>query len=82
MPFLSVSNDIQIYYQIDDFTNPWDERPTLLLQHGNGRSGAFWYQWIPLLARDYRVVRVDMRGLGQSSSIQNPSQDIQIEIYG
>ncbi len=79
MPLLSVNNDLQIHYQIDDFTNPWDKRPTLFLQHGNGRSGAFWYQWIPLLARDYRIVRVDMRGLGLSSSIKNPTQDIQIQ---
>jgi len=78
MPLLSVAPHIQIHYQIDDFTNPWDHRPTLFLQHGNGRSGAFWYQWIPLLARDYRVVRVDMRGLGQSSTIDHPSEDIQV----
>jgi 3-oxoadipate enol-lactonase len=79
MPVLKISNEIQIYYQIDDFTNPWDHRPTLFLQHGNGRSGKFWFQWIPLLARDYRVVRVDMRGLGQSSFIRKPQQDIKIE---
>jgi 3-oxoadipate enol-lactonase len=79
MPLLSVDQSIQIHYQIDDFTNPWDKRPTLFLQHGNGRSGAFWYQWIPILAKNYRVVRVDMRGLGHSSEIQNPQQDIQIE---
>jgi 3-oxoadipate enol-lactonase len=80
MPLLSVAKEIQVHYEIDDFTNPWDNRPTLFLQHGNGRSGAFWYPWIPLLARDYRIVRVDMRGLGQSSSITNASQDIQIEL--
>jgi len=79
MPLLSVNQSIHIHYQVDDFTNPWDKRPTLFLQHGNGRSGAFWYQWIPILARNYRVVRVDMRGLGHSSEIQNPQQDIQIE---
>ena len=79
MPFLRVTDEIQIHYQIDDFTNAWEHRPTLFLQHGNGRSGEFWYQWVPLLARDYRVVRVDMRGLGQSSSIQNPERDIKIQ---
>ena len=78
MTLLSVTPTIQIHYQIDDFTNPWDNRPTLFLQHGNGRSGEFWYRWVPLLARDYRIVRVDMRGLGKSSTIQNPAEDIQI----
>ena len=59
--------DLSIHYQIDDFTDPWAHAPTLILQHGNGRSGRFWYRWIPLLARHFKIVRPDMRGLGGST---------------
>ena len=66
MPFLKLSGQPSIHYTVDDFTDPWTKRPVLILQHGNGRSGRFFYRWIPYLARHYRIVRPDMRGLGQS----------------
>lgn len=55
-----------LHYTVDDWTDPWAEAPWLFLQHGYCRSGAFWYQWVPHLARHFRVVRPDMRGVGQS----------------
>ena len=67
MPVLKRKNKPDLYYEIDDFTDPWREAPYLLLQHGNGRSSRFWYRWIPYLSRFYRIVRPDMRGLGRSS---------------
>ena len=57
-----------LHYVVDDYTDPWKNAPYILLQHGNGRSGAFWYSWVPYLSRFYRVVRPDMRGLGASSA--------------
>jgi len=57
-----------LHYVIDDYTDPWKNAPYMLLQHGNGRSGRFWYSWVPYLSRYYRVVRPDMRGLGGSSA--------------
>ena len=65
MPDVKV-NGMQIHYELDDFTDPWEQSDTILIQHGYGRSGKFWYHWAPPLARDYRVLRVDMRGHGQS----------------
>jgi pimeloyl-ACP methyl ester carboxylesterase len=56
-----------MFYEIDDFTDPWvTNKETVWLQHGVGRSTKFWYHWVPALARDYRVVRRDMRGHGES----------------
>ena len=57
-----------LHYVVDDFTDPWKNAPYIVLQHGNGRSSRFWYSWVPYLSRFYRVVRPDMRGLGQSSA--------------
>ncbi|MGH7932077.1 MAG: alpha/beta fold hydrolase, partial [Candidatus Binataceae bacterium] len=61
------ANNYEMNYVIDDFTDPWKPAETLWIQHGFGRSLRFWYHWIPPLAREYRVVRRDMRGHGESA---------------
>ena len=60
------TGEISIYYELDDFTDPWRESDTIWIQHGFGRSGKFWFHWVPSLSRRYRVLRVDMRGHGRS----------------
>jgi len=44
------------------------EAPTLLLIHGLAGSTAWWDPVVPILARDFRVVRVDLLGHGKSPS--------------
>lgn len=66
MPVVSRPGQPALHYEIDDYTDPWRHAPWLLLQHGNGRSGRFWYRWIPYLSRFYRVLSPDFRGLGRS----------------
>ena len=66
MPYAQ-RNAVKLHYVVDDHTDPWKNRPCLVLQHGNGRSHRFWYSWVPYLSRHYRVVRPDVRGLGLSS---------------
>jgi 3-oxoadipate enol-lactonase len=39
-----------------------------LMVHGLARSGWFWKDWVPLLSREHRVIRVDLRGCGRSSA--------------
>jgi 3-oxoadipate enol-lactonase len=68
MPLVKRSGHPDIHYALDDFTDPWRKAPYLILQHGFGRSGNFWYSWVPYLARWFKVVRPDVRGLGQSSA--------------
>ena len=41
--------------------------PPLLLVMGLGCSSAMWFRLAPLLARDFRVILMDNRGMGQSS---------------
>jgi pimeloyl-ACP methyl ester carboxylesterase len=55
------------YYEIDDFTDPWKEPEMVLLHHGLGRTVDVWYGWVPILARHYRVLRMDYRGHGRSA---------------
>jgi len=60
--------DLDIHYHLADFTEPWRETPaeTFLLYSGYCRSLEFWHAWVPLLAGDYRVLRMDPRGYGYS----------------
>ena len=67
MPILQIPPDLDLFYRIDDFTDPWTNPQTVLLLHGNAESSLAWYGWVPTLARHYRVVRPDMRGFGQST---------------
>ena len=80
MPTVAVSETLNVHYEVDDFTDPWEERPFLVLRHGNGRTGEFWYRWIPYLSRYYRVIRPDMRGLGQSGMPLDLNRDITLDL--
>ena len=65
-PFWGVGPGVELHYYDDDFTDPWRSATTMLLQHGFSRSGKFWYNWVPLLSREFRILRPDMRGMGES----------------
>ena len=68
MPTIEAAPGALLHYYDDQFTDPWRSPSSVLLQHGFSRSGRFWYNWVPLLARDFRVLRPDMRGMGLSVS--------------
>jgi 3-oxoadipate enol-lactonase len=53
-------------YVIDDYTDPWRTPETLLLLHAAMGSSKRWYAAVPPLCRKYRVVRMDLRGHGES----------------
>ncbi len=68
MPFIERQNKPKLHYLFDDFTDPWFDASYIILQHGFGRSAKFWYRWVPYLSRFLKVVRPDLRGLGESSA--------------
>ena len=68
MPFAKIDDSLEMFYEDDCFTDPWRNEPeTVVLHHGNSKNTKLWYAWVPLLARQYRVIRLDARGFGQSS---------------
>jgi len=67
MPKVRIDNTLEMYYEDHDFTDPWRAAETVVLHHGNAKNCELWYAWVPLLARQYRVVRLDARGFGQST---------------
>lgn len=60
---------LAIHYQ--DTGRP--DAPVLMLLHGFGSSLQTWDAWVPQLASDYRVIRLDLSGFGLTGA--NPSQD-------
>lgn len=65
--YVRLRDGAELFYTIDDFTDPWTQPETVVLHHGMAKNHKLWYAWIPVLAQHYRVVRFDMRGMGQSS---------------
>jgi pimeloyl-ACP methyl ester carboxylesterase len=61
--------DIDIHYELVDYTPPWSRTPpeTILLHHGYARNMLFWQGLVPLLAAEYRVLRFDARGCGETT---------------
>ena len=57
---------LQIAYHVDNFTAPWKEPETVLLLHPAMGYSRRWFSWMPTLVQDYRVVRMDLRGHGDS----------------
>ncbi|HEX3536920.1 MAG TPA: alpha/beta hydrolase [Stellaceae bacterium] len=64
--FFTAGDGRRLAYYTDDFTDPWREAPTLLLLHAAMGSARRYYGWVPHLCRDWRVVRLDLRGHGAS----------------
>jgi len=79
MPIVTRPGQPDIHYALDDYTDPWLDAPYLLLQHGFGRSGRFWYSWVPYLARWFKVVRPDVRGLGKSPASFDLEREFTVE---
>ncbi|MED5588804.1 MAG: alpha/beta hydrolase [Chloroflexota bacterium] len=67
MPFAKIDDTLDMFYEDDNFSDPWRKPETVVLHHGNSKNTKLWYAWVPLLARQYRVIRLDARGFGRST---------------
>lgn len=67
MPRVTVEG-CALHYEDDDFSDPWTPSETVFVHHAFGRNSSLWYQWVPLLASQFRVIRLDMRGHGRSAA--------------
>ena len=63
---LKLDDGLELFYTVDDFTDPWTEPETVVMHHGMAKSHKLWFGWVPIVARHYRVIRYDMRGMGDS----------------
>jgi pimeloyl-ACP methyl ester carboxylesterase len=64
--YFRTSDGVTLHFAVDDFTHPWTKPQTVFLLHAVMGDSQRAYRWIPVLARHFRVVRMDMRGHGLS----------------
>ncbi len=67
MPTVRV-RDCDFFYADDDFSEPWGSRETIFLQPQLFADHEVMRMWVPTLARRYRVIRLDRRGIGGSTA--------------
>jgi 3-oxoadipate enol-lactonase len=75
----TTADGLKLAFYVDDFTDPWRDPDTLLLLHAAMGNSQRWFQWVPRLARQYRVVRLDLRGHG-NSEIPKPSDEFSLAL--
>jgi 3-oxoadipate enol-lactonase len=56
----------ELFYREDWFGEPWRKPETAMLIHGNDESSIVWFGWVPRMAQEFRLLRPDLPGFGQS----------------
>ena len=74
----TASDGQKLAYYVDDFSDPWRRSATVLLLHAAMGSARRYFAWVPHLCRDYRVVRLDLRGHG-GSQVPSPEQPLTLD---
>jgi pimeloyl-ACP methyl ester carboxylesterase len=78
MPTVSLPGSLEMFYEDNDYTDPWRPPDAVVMHHGQAKSHKLWYGWVPELARQYRTLRIDARGYG-NSSVPAPGYDWSLE---
>jgi len=68
---------LRLNYYVDDFTDSWSNPQVVLMLHSALGSSLRFNSWVPGLSRKYRVIRLDMRGHGESDI---PSADSEFSL--
>jgi 3-oxoadipate enol-lactonase len=66
-PSVSISSGIQLHYKEDWLGAPWLKHEPALLIHGNLETSDSWFEWVPRMAQEFRVLRPDLPGFGYST---------------
>lgn len=69
-PMHDAAGGAGLAYRLDDFCDGWTDAPHVMLLHGIAESAEAFNGWVPHLARQWRVIRPDLRGHGRSAALQ------------
>ncbi len=58
---------VELFYKDDWLGAPWIKPEPALLIHGNDESSVAWFGWVPRMATEFRLIRPDLPGFGQSA---------------
>ncbi len=78
MPTTTV-NGYEIFYYDDDFTDPWRGSETILISHYGVGDSTLYGRYVPILGRDFRVIRWDRTGHGRS---EKPPLNYRLTVEG
>jgi 3-oxoadipate enol-lactonase len=67
MPTVSLDSGLQLFYEDDWLGAPWVKPEPVVLIHGAGESSSAWFGWLPRMAQQFRLLRPDLPGFGNSS---------------
>jgi 3-oxoadipate enol-lactonase len=81
MPIIKAGDGTPLHYAVHDYTDRWRKAEAIILIHGFARSGEFWFNMVPYLARFYRVICPDLRGLGRSTPLHEPARSLSLAAY-
>lgn len=73
MHSFQASDGLRLAYALDDYTDPWRGADTVILVHAAMGSAKRFYAWVPHLAGEFRVARIDLRGHG-ATEVPGPDQ--------
>ena len=60
--------DINLYYELTDFTEPWTAGPApVVFVHGLGGDHGMWLYQVPAFCSRFPTITLDLRGHGQST---------------
>jgi pimeloyl-ACP methyl ester carboxylesterase len=65
---------VELNVRIDDFTDPWTQPAAVLMLHGTAETLEAYRQWTPWLARRFKVIAPDWRGMGGSKGVSATSR--------
>jgi 3-oxoadipate enol-lactonase len=68
---VEIRSGLWMAYQDHWFGPPWTTPQIVVMVHGNSESSRAWTRWVPHLAGNFRVVRLDLPGFGASSEPPN-----------
>ncbi|ASP23545.1 haloacetate dehalogenase H-1 (plasmid) [Antarctobacter heliothermus] len=78
MDHFTTTDGVRLAYSIDDFTDPWRPSQPLILLHSAMSCMERLRTWMPRLVRHFRVIRMDLRGHGQSE-VPGPDSELTID---
>src|SRR3978361_1004335 len=81
MPIIKAGDGTPLHYAVHDYTDRWRKAETIILVHGFAPSGPFRFNMSLYLARFYRVICPDLRGLGQSTPLNDPARSLSLAAY-
>jgi 3-oxoadipate enol-lactonase len=64
-PTSNVSTE-DLFYRGDWLGEPWRKPEAAMLIHGNDESSVVWFGWVPRMGQEFRLLRPDLPGFGQS----------------